>query len=76
MVPYRERLTAFRESLQSADEHGKSPEDIAEVIAHALTTEKPDPRYVVGAAGKLVAALRPLVPDRVADKLAQRTAKP
>jgi NAD(P)-dependent dehydrogenase (short-subunit alcohol dehydrogenase family) len=76
MAPYRERLAAFRESLQSADEHGKPPEDVAEVIAQALTAERPDARYVVGAEGKLAAALRPLVPDRVADKLAQRTAQP
>jgi NAD(P)-dependent dehydrogenase (short-subunit alcohol dehydrogenase family) len=76
MTPYRERLAAFRESLQSADEHGKPPEDVAEVIADALTAKRPDARYVVGAAGKLAAALRPLVPDRVADKLAQRTAQP
>jgi NAD(P)-dependent dehydrogenase (short-subunit alcohol dehydrogenase family) len=76
ITPYRERLAAFRESLQSADEHGKPPEDVAEVIAQALTAERPDARYVVGAEGKLAAALRPLVPDRVADKLAQRTAQP
>jgi NAD(P)-dependent dehydrogenase (short-subunit alcohol dehydrogenase family) len=76
MATYRERLTAFRETLRSADEHGKSPDDVAEVIAQALTTEKPDARYVVGAAGRLATALRPLVPDRVADKLAERTAKP
>ncbi len=73
---YGERLRAFRESLQSADEHGKAPEDVAEVIAEALTTDDPDTRYVVGTAGKLLTALRPLVPDRVADKLAERTAKP
>jgi short-subunit dehydrogenase len=76
LVPYRERLTAFRETLHSADEHGKSPDDVADVIAHALTTKKPDERYVVGAAGKLATALRPLIPDRVADKLAERTAQP
>ena len=76
MAPYRERLTAFRETLRSADEHGKSPDDVAAVIAEALSTEKPDARYVVGAAGRLATALRPLVPDRVADKLAERTAKP
>jgi NAD(P)-dependent dehydrogenase (short-subunit alcohol dehydrogenase family) len=75
LAPYRERLTAFRETLRGADEHGKSPNDVAEVITQALTTEKPDARYVVGAAGKLATALRPLVPDRVADKLAERTAK-
>jgi NAD(P)-dependent dehydrogenase (short-subunit alcohol dehydrogenase family) len=74
LVPYRERLTAFRETLHSADEHGKSPEDVAEVIADALTSKRPDSRYVVGGAGKLASALRPLVPDRLADKLAERTA--
>ncbi|HEY4097629.1 MAG TPA: SDR family oxidoreductase [Baekduia sp.] len=76
LAPYRERLVAFRESLQSADEHGKSPDDVAAVIEEALTTESPDTRYVVGGAGKLATALRPLIPDRVADKLAEQTAKP
>jgi NAD(P)-dependent dehydrogenase (short-subunit alcohol dehydrogenase family) len=76
MVRYRERLTAFRESLQSADEHGKAPEDVAEAIAEALTAKRPNARYVVGAAGRLAAALRPLIPDRVADKLAERAAQP
>jgi len=70
---YRERLATFRDSLQSADEHGKSPDDVAEAIEEALTEDKPDTRYVVGAAGKLATALRPLVPDRLADKLAERT---
>lgn len=69
---YRERLASFRETLQSADEHGKAPEDVAEVIAEALTAKKPDTRYVVGADGKLATALRPLIPDRLADKLGER----
>jgi NAD(P)-dependent dehydrogenase (short-subunit alcohol dehydrogenase family) len=76
MVRYRERLTAFRESLQSADEHGKAPEDVAEAIAQALTAKRPSARYVVGAAGRFAAALRPLIPDRVADKFAERAAQP
>lgn len=73
LAPYRDRLRSFRESLQSADEHGKAPEDVAEVIAEALTTDSPDTRYVVGAGGKLATALRPLIPDRLADKLSERT---
>jgi NAD(P)-dependent dehydrogenase (short-subunit alcohol dehydrogenase family) len=76
MDRYRERLTAFRESLHSADEHGKAPEDVADAIARALTAKKPNARYVVGAAGRFATALRPLIPDRVADKLAERTAQP
>ena len=72
LTRYRDRLQAFREQLHNADEHGKSPEDVAETIIEALTTEKPDTRYVVGAAGKLATALRPLIPDRLADKLSER----
>ena len=73
LARYRERLAGFRESLQAADEHGKSPEDVAEAIEQALTEDKPDTRYVVGLAGKVATALRPLIPDRLADKLGERT---
>ncbi len=71
---YRERLGSFRETLQSADEHGKPPEQVAEAIEDALTSSSPSTRYVVGADGKLATALRPLIPDRLADKLAERSA--
>jgi NAD(P)-dependent dehydrogenase (short-subunit alcohol dehydrogenase family) len=73
LAPYRERLIAFRESLHSADEHGKAAEDVAGTIATALTEKRPDTRYVVGGAGRLATALRPVLPDRLADKLAERT---
>jgi NAD(P)-dependent dehydrogenase (short-subunit alcohol dehydrogenase family) len=73
LAPYRDRLRTFRDRLRSADEHGKPPEDVAQVIAEALGAKRPDTRYVVGGAGKLVTALGPLLPDRVADKLAERT---
>ena len=46
-------MAAFRESLQTADEHGKEPDTVADVIAEAITTDKPDTRYVVGADGKI-----------------------
>jgi NAD(P)-dependent dehydrogenase (short-subunit alcohol dehydrogenase family) len=72
LEPYRVRLRAFRETLRSADEHGKSPDLVAGTIVEALTTSSPDTRYVVGAGGKLATALRPLIPDRLADKLAER----
>ena len=70
---YRARLREFRESLRSADEHGKSPDDVAAAIEQALTEDSPDTRVVVGAAGKVATALRPLIPDRLADKLAERS---
>ncbi|MCW2993181.1 MAG: family oxidoreductase [Conexibacter sp.] len=71
---YAERLRSFRESLRSADQHGKDAGDVAGTILEALTTEHPDTRYVVGASGKIATALRPLIPDRLADKLGERTA--
>src|SRR5215207_6164640 len=53
LVRYRDRLREFQESLRSADEHGKPPEDVAATIEQALTEDSPDTRYVVGASGKL-----------------------
>lgn len=73
---YHARLESFRDSLRNADDHGMEPQDVAETIEEALTTSSPDPRYVVGAAGKVATALRPFLPDRLADKLAERTASP
>jgi len=72
LEPYRERLRGFRDTLRSADERGKDPQDVAEAIADALGDPSPKTRYVVGADGKLATALRPLIPDRLADKLAER----
>ena len=45
---------------------------MADVIVEALNADKPDTRYVVGADGKIATALRPLIPDRLADKLGER----
>jgi NAD(P)-dependent dehydrogenase (short-subunit alcohol dehydrogenase family) len=43
------------------------------VLDVSSAAKRPDTRYVVGGAGKLASALRPLVPDRLADELAERT---
>jgi NAD(P)-dependent dehydrogenase (short-subunit alcohol dehydrogenase family) len=71
---YRDRLRAFRDSLRSADDHGMDPSKVAEAVAEALFDDKPDTRTVVGGAGKLATALRPLIPDRLADRLGERAA--
>jgi NAD(P)-dependent dehydrogenase (short-subunit alcohol dehydrogenase family) len=70
---YRSRLRAFRESLRSADDHGMEPSKVAEAVAEALFDDSPDTRMVVGGAGRLATALRPLIPDRLADRLAERS---
>ena len=75
LARYRDRLTSFQESLRAADEHGQDPEEVAKTIEQALTERRPDTRYVVGASGRLATALRPLIPDRLADRLGEATAR-
>jgi NAD(P)-dependent dehydrogenase (short-subunit alcohol dehydrogenase family) len=70
---YRERLLKVRDSLQSADEKGASPHDVATVIAKALTASRPATRYPVGAPAKLTAVLKPWIPDKLYDAVARRT---
>jgi NAD(P)-dependent dehydrogenase (short-subunit alcohol dehydrogenase family) len=64
---YRERLLRLRESLQSADEKGGSPDDVAKVVAKALTASSPATRYPVGTAATLASAVKPWVPDKLYD---------
>lgn len=69
---YRERLNTFRETLIVGDRHAGSPQDVAVVIATALTADKPSSRYAVGLTAKITATLRPWVPDRVLDVVSRR----
>jgi NAD(P)-dependent dehydrogenase (short-subunit alcohol dehydrogenase family) len=75
LVRYRERLLGFRDSLGSARDHGLDVTEVAEAIAAALLDDDPPTRRVVGTGGRLATALKPLLPDRVADKLTERTAE-
>ncbi|MDX6316813.1 MAG: hypothetical protein QOD35_213 [Nocardioidaceae bacterium] len=69
---YRERLLSLRESLQSADEKGGSPDDVAKVIGKALTASSPATRYPVGTAAALASAVKPWIPDKLYDAVVRR----
>lgn len=69
---YRERLGKFRSSLESGDEHGSSPADVAKSIERALTARRPATRYPVGLSARVVSQLAPVVPDRLLDVFARR----
>jgi NAD(P)-dependent dehydrogenase (short-subunit alcohol dehydrogenase family) len=69
---YRERLLSLRESLQSADEKGGSPDDVAKVIGKALTATSPATRYPVGTAATLASAVKPWIPDKLYDAVVRR----
>jgi NAD(P)-dependent dehydrogenase (short-subunit alcohol dehydrogenase family) len=72
---YSERLNAFSKRLQSADESGGEPDEVATTIEKALTEDSPSARYPVGASARLVGALKPLIPDPLLDKLTARVAR-
>ena len=69
----RGRLLSLRESLQSADEKGGSPDEVAKVIGTALTASSPAPRYPVGTAATLASAVKPWIPDKLYDAVVRRT---
>jgi hypothetical protein len=52
---------------------GLRPEAVAEVIAKALTTGHPRPRYLVGRDAR-IAALLTYLPDRLRERLLTRIA--
>jgi NAD(P)-dependent dehydrogenase (short-subunit alcohol dehydrogenase family) len=72
---YRGALISFRKSLSSADEKGGSPDKVAAVIEKALTADRPSTRYPVGGVVRFTTAVRPLVPDRLFDRIAQLVTK-
>jgi NAD(P)-dependent dehydrogenase (short-subunit alcohol dehydrogenase family) len=69
---YGERLEAFRESLRRQSKDGTGPQQVAELIEHAVTAERPRTRYAAGVAATVVPKVRRLLPDRLYDRLARR----
>ncbi|MBV6508230.1 MAG: hypothetical protein JJLCMIEE_01290 [Acidimicrobiales bacterium] len=71
---YRPRFERIRIGLESPTGDGTDPLVVAGVIARALRTGYPKPRYAVGRDAKLGAALARLLPDRARDALLRRLA--
>jgi NAD(P)-dependent dehydrogenase (short-subunit alcohol dehydrogenase family) len=69
---YSERVDAIRDAARKTGAEGIPPERVAEVVAEALTADRPKTRYLVGRDAKLNARVRKLVPDRVFDRLISR----
>jgi NAD(P)-dependent dehydrogenase (short-subunit alcohol dehydrogenase family) len=72
LADHRDGLADFEHRLEQAPERGLEPEKVADVILEALTTERPDSRYPVGAGARLLARVKPLIPDRVYDAVTVR----
>jgi NAD(P)-dependent dehydrogenase (short-subunit alcohol dehydrogenase family) len=70
--PYRDSLAEFERTLIQQDEDGMDADDVAAEIKRALEADHPSARYPVGLPAKVLAALRPLIPDRLFDLAARR----
>ena len=68
---YEEQIAAVRKATEKAAADADPPLVIAKAIAHALTSDKPKTRYLVGHGGKEVAVVAAL-PDRARDKALAR----
>jgi NAD(P)-dependent dehydrogenase (short-subunit alcohol dehydrogenase family) len=67
-APYFEALKKMRAGMQQAGASGLPPEDVAQLILHALTAKKPWARYTI-TPGQGMRFFTALLPKRVQDRL-------
>lgn len=72
---YGPAIAAARAGAQERMKEAIPPQEVAEVVAHALTSDKPRTRYLVGRRAKLLAVFATVLPDRVFDRLIERMGK-
>jgi NAD(P)-dependent dehydrogenase (short-subunit alcohol dehydrogenase family) len=69
---YGEVMERFEQLFIEAGKQGVAPDEVAKVVEHALTAERPKTRYVVGRDAKLRAAVGRFLPDRIMDRAIAR----
>jgi NAD(P)-dependent dehydrogenase (short-subunit alcohol dehydrogenase family) len=58
--------------LDMAAKRGAPPEKVVKVVVHALTSDRPRTRYVVGADARMQLAIQAALPTRAVDRLLSR----
>jgi NAD(P)-dependent dehydrogenase (short-subunit alcohol dehydrogenase family) len=66
---YGQAIEGFRQVARQTADRGASPEKAADAIEHALTSEHPRTRYLVGVDAKVQARVAPVLPTRLWDRL-------
>jgi NAD(P)-dependent dehydrogenase (short-subunit alcohol dehydrogenase family) len=69
MERYGANLTRMEKFIKLAERNGVEPEKVAKVIAHALTSDRPRTRYLVGVDARVQLAIDTALPTRAADRL-------
>ena len=74
MALYGHNIERMDRVIKLADRTGSKPAKVTRAVMHALTAERPKPRYLVGVDARLQVALLNGLPTRVADRLLGRVA--
>ena len=69
---YGDRLERLRKAAEMMAKRGVPPSKVADVVAHALTADRPRTRYLVGVDARAQALLRATLPDRALDAVIGR----
>ncbi|HVD40494.1 MAG TPA: SDR family oxidoreductase [Solirubrobacterales bacterium] len=69
---YGAAIEKFRKVIEDTAERGIPPEKAAKAIAHALESDRPKARYLVGLDAKIQARIQPLIPTRLFDRIVAR----
>ncbi|TMM18268.1 MAG: SDR family oxidoreductase [Actinobacteria bacterium] len=66
---YGDAITGLRRSLDQQDRAGIAPEQVAQVVARALSSDRPRGRYLVGRDAQLAGLIARLFPDSAKDAI-------
>jgi NAD(P)-dependent dehydrogenase (short-subunit alcohol dehydrogenase family) len=69
---YGRAIEKYREVVRQTAERGIPPEKVAKAVEHALSSNRPRTRYLVGLDAKVQARIRPLIPTPVFDRIVAR----
>jgi len=69
---YGAAIEKFRKVIEDTAERGIPPEKVANAISHALESNRPKARYLVGLDAKVQARIKPFIPTAVFDRIVAR----
>jgi NAD(P)-dependent dehydrogenase (short-subunit alcohol dehydrogenase family) len=70
---YGKAMEKYRKVIRDTAERGIPAEKVAKTIEHALTSNHPRSRYLVGLEANLAARIKPLIPTSVFDRIVSRS---